>query len=156
MLALATEIERKFLVDENKLCGLKFLSTEKIFQGYLSRNPTVRVRLTDKRACLTIKSSTDGITRLEFEYEIPPADAEELLTLCGRDVLKKIRRTIFHGGHLWEVDFFTGRHDGLIIAEVELKSADEPIELPDWVTREVSDDPRYFNSNLVKNAVIPD
>ena len=147
---MATEIERKFLVDENKLIGLNFLSAEKISQGYLSREPTVRVRLTDKRACLTIKSATDGITRLEFEYEIPTADAEQLLELCGQDVLKKIRRKIFHGGHLWEVDFFSGRHDGLIVAEVELQSADEVVELPDWVTREVSDDPRYFNSNLVK------
>lgn len=153
---MATEIERKFLVDENKLSGLNFLSAEKISQGYLSREPTVRVRLTDKRACLTIKSATDGITRLEFEYEIPPADAEQLLELCGQDILKKIRRKIFHGGHLWEVDFFSGRHEGLIVAEVELKSADEVVELPDWVTREVSDDPRYFNSNLVKDNFVPD
>lgn len=153
---MATEIERKFLVDENKLSGLNFLSAEKISQGYLSREPTVRVRLTDKRACLTIKSATDGITRLEFEYEIPPADAEQLLELCGHDVLKKIRRKIFYGGHLWEIDFFSGRHDGLIVAEVELKSADEVVELPDWVTREVSDDPRYFNSNLVKDNFVPD
>lgn len=152
---MATEIERKFLVDERKLSGLNFLSTEKIFQGYLSREPTVRVRLTDKRACLTIKSATTGITRQEFEYEIPTADAEELLKLCGQNVLKKIRCKIFYGGHVWEVDFFTERHAGLIIAEVELKSPEEPVELPDWVTREVSDDPRYFNSNLVKNISVP-
>lgn len=153
---MAIEIERKFLVDENKLSGLNFLSAEKISQGYLSREPTVRVRLTDKRACLTIKSATTGITRQEFEYEIPSADAEQLLELCGQEVIKKIRRRIFHGGHTWEIDFFAGRHDGLIIAEVELESPDEIVELPDWVTREVSDDPRYFNSNLVKDAFITD
>lgn len=153
---MAIEIERKFLVDENKLSGLNFLSAEKISQGYLSREPTVRVRLTDKRTCLTIKSATTGITRQEFEYEIPSADAEQLLELCGQEVIKKIRRKIFHGGHTWEVDFFAGRHDGLIIAEVELESPDEIVELPDWVTREVSDDPRYFNSNLVKAAFITD
>lgn len=146
---LATEIERKFLVDKQKLRGLKFSAEEKIFQGYLSRHPTVRVRLIDERGFLTIKSLTRGITRQEFEYEIPAADAEQLLELCGRNVLKKYRRKIFFGGHIWEVDFFAGRHAGLILAEVELNSPDEPIDLPDWVTTEVSTDSRYFNSNLV-------
>ena len=152
---MAIEIERKFLVDKRKLRGLNFMSEEKIFQGYLSRDPTVRVRLTDERGYLTIKSSTNGISRQEFEYEIPTADAEELLKLCGRNVLKKYRRKIFHGGHVWEIDFFAGRHAGLIVAEVELDSPDAPLDLPDWVTREVSTDSRYFNSNLVKEKFIP-
>lgn len=134
--------------------GLKFSSEEKIFQGYLSRDPTVRVRLTDERGFLTIKSMTRELTRQEFEYEIPLADAEQLLKLCGREVLKKYRRKIFYGGHLWEVDFFAGRHAGLVIAEVELKSPDEPVKLPDWVTQEVSNNPRYFNSNLVRDKGI--
>lgn len=134
--------------------GLKFSSEEKIFQGYLSRDPTVRVRLTDERGFLTIKSATRELTRQEFEYEIPLADAEQLLKLCGREVLKKYRRKIFYGGHLWEVDFFAGRHAGLVIAEVELKSPDEPVKLPDWVTKEVSNNPRYFNSNLVRDKGI--
>ena len=146
---MAVEIERKFLVDEQRLRGLEFFSEEKISQGYLSREPTVRVRLTDCRACLTVKSATVGIERQEFEYEIPRADAEELLRLCGQRVLEKCRRKISYGGHVWEVDFFAGRHAGLIVAEVELSSSDEPLSLPDWVTQEVSDDPRYFNSNLV-------
>ena len=150
---MATEIERKFLVDKNKIGALNFLSEEKIFQGYLSREPTVRVRLIDGRGFLTVKSLTRGISRQEFEYEIPPADAEELLKLCGNDVLKKYRRKIFHGGHLWEVDFFDGRHAGLILAEVELNSPDEPVDLPDWVVKEVSDDVRYFNANLVKDGL---
>ena len=148
---MAIEIERKFLVDKKKLRGLKFSSEEKISQGYLSRHPTVRVRVTDERGYLTIKSSTRGISRQEFEYEIPIADAEQLLKMCGRNVLKKYRRKIFYGGHVWEIDFFAGRHAGLIIAEVELNSPDEPIDLPDWVTKEVSTDPRYFNSNLVSD-----
>ena len=145
---MATEIERKFLVDANKVGALKFIGEAKISQGYLSTEPTVRVRLIDGRGFLTIKSSTVGISRREFEYEIPAADAEELLELCGHNVLEKTRRKIFHGGHLWEVDFFAGRHAGLILAEVELSAPDEPVDLPDWIAREVSDDPRYFNSNL--------
>ena len=147
---MATEIERKFLVDKRKLRGLKFASEEKFSQGYLSHDPTVRVRLADSRAWLTIKSSTVGISRQEFEYEIPVADAEKLLKLCGRNVLKKYRRKIFYGGHTWEVDFFAGRHAGLVLAEVELSAPDEPVALPEWVAKEVSGDARYFNSNLVK------
>ena len=148
---MAMEIERKFLVDKQKLRGLNFSSEEKIFQGYLSNDPVVRVRLKGERGFLTIKSSTKGISRQEFEYEIPAADAEQLLKLCGRNVLKKYRRKIFYGGHVWEVDFFAGRHAGLILAEVELATPDEPVDLPDWIFKEVSNDPRYYNSNLVKN-----
>lgn len=148
---MALEIERKFLVDKRKLYTLNFFSEEKIAQGYLSRHPTVRVRLTDSHAFLTVKSSTKGISRQEFEYEIPIADAEELLKLCGRRVLKKYRRKVEYNGHIWELDFFMGRHAGLVLAEVELSSPDEPLDLPDWVTREVSDDVRYFNANLVKS-----
>ena len=148
---MAVEIERKFLVDKRKMHELNFLSEAMIVQGYLSTNPTVRVRLKDNRGFLTIKSSARGISRLEFEYEIPSTDAEELLKLCGRMVLKKIRRTIEYGGHVWEVDFFMGRHAGLVLAEVELNSAEEVVELPDWVTHEISNNPRYYNSNLVKS-----
>ena len=148
---MALEIERKFLVDKRRLHELNFSNEAMIAQGYLSTNPTVRVRLKDNRGFLTIKSSARGISRLEFEYEIPSTDAEELLKLCGRLVLKKIRRTIEHGGHVWEVDFFMGRHAGLVLAEVELDSAQEVVDLPDWVTKEVSDNPRYFNSKLVKS-----
>ena len=151
MLKLAIEIERKFLVDAKKLSGVKFSTEEKISQGYLSSNPTVRVRLKGNRGWLTIKTSTVGITRQEFEYEIPPEDAEQLLKICGAQVLKKYRRTLEYGGHKWEVDFFCGRHKGLILAEVELESADEPVELPAWISKEVSRDPQYYNSNLVKS-----
>ncbi|MBE8954613.1 MAG: CYTH domain-containing protein [Quinella sp. 2Q5] len=149
---MATEIERKFLVDVGKLSALTFAEEEKISQGYLSREPTVRVRLTGSGAWLTIKSSMEGITRKEFEYAIPTADAEELLKLCGH-VLTKCRRKIFHGSHLWEIDFFGGRLAGLVVAEVELSAPDEVVDLPDWVTKEVSDDARYFNSNLVEGGL---
>lgn len=149
---MGLEIERKFLVDKRKLFELNFLSEEKIIQGYLSHNPTVRVRVKGERGFLTIKSSTKGITRKEFEYEIPIEDAEELLKLCGWFVLKKYRRTVEYGGHVWEIDFFAGRHAGLVLAEVELTSPDEPLKLPDWVTREVSGDSRYYNSNIVKSS----
>lgn len=150
---MGIEIERKFLVDARKISAVNFTSEEKISQGYLSNNPTVRVRLKDNRGFLTVKTSTIGITRGEFEYEIPAADAEELLKLCGVRVLKKIRRKISYGGHVWEVDFFEGRHKGLILAEVELSSPTESVYLPAWITREVSNNPRYFNSNLVKRSL---
>ena len=149
---MATEIERKFLVDADKISAVNFSDEETIAQGYLSTDPTVRVRVKNNRGYLTIKSSTVGISRLEFEYEIPLVDAEELLKLCGTRVLKKIRRKIFHGGHVWEVDFFAGRHAGLILAEVELQSPNEPVDLPYWIAKEVSDDVRYFNSNLSLNS----
>ena len=148
---MAVEIERKFLVDKRKMHELNFLSEEKISQGYLSSNPTVRVRLTETHGFLTIKSSTKGITRQEFEYEIPVEDAKKLLRLCGRKVLKKYRRKVEYGGHIWEIDFFAGRHAGLVLAEVELNSPDEPLNLPDWVTKEVSGDKRYYNSNIIKS-----
>lgn len=148
---MAIEIERKFLVDKRKLFKLNYLSEVQLAQGYLSNNPTVRVRLTENNGFLTIKSLTKGISRQEFEYEIPHEDAEQLLKLCGRNVLKKYRRTIEYGGHIWEIDFFMGRLAGLVLAEVELNSPDEPLELPDWVTKEVSGDARYYNSSLVKS-----
>lgn len=153
VLKVAVEIERKFLVDKEKLRGIEYLSEEKIVQGYLSTNPAVRVRLTDERGFLTIKSTTVGISRQEFEYEIPAEDAKELLKLCGRNVLEKYRRKVSYGGHIWEIDFFAGRHAGLILAEVELSSAEERVALPEWVTREVSHDSRYFNSHLVKSGL---
>lgn len=147
---MALEIERKFLVDEENLPAQILLNGEKISQGYLCVEParTVRVRVKGKRGFLTIKSSNVGIVRQEFEYEIPLDDAQELLKLCAPNVLEKIRYKIEYAGKIWEVDVFGGRHSGLILAEVELLSADEVVELPTWIGKEVSEDPRYFNSNL--------
>lgn len=148
---MAVEIERKFLVDAKKITALNLSGGEKIFQGYLStdKNKTVRVRVKNNRGYLTIKTANVGIVRGEFEYEIPLADAEELLKVCEPFTLKKIRYKIDCDGHTWEIDFFSGKHDGLILAEVELSSAEEVVKIPDWITEEVSDNPKYYNSNLV-------
>lgn len=148
---MGMEIERKFLVDAKKIAALHLTGGEKIFQGYLStdKNKTVRVRVKNNRGYLTIKTANVGIVRGEFEYEIPLSDAEELLKICEPLTLKKIRYKINCEGHTWEIDFFSGKHDGLILAEVELLSADEFVKLPDWILQEVSDNPQYFNSNLV-------
>ena len=148
---MGIEIERKYLVDVKKLSDVKYSSEEKISQGYLSNNPTVRVRLKGNRGFLTIKSTTEGITRQEYEYEIPLSDAEELLKLCGKQVVKKYRRTTEYDGHIWEIDFFCGRHKGLIMAEVELQSAEESVKVPVWIKEEVSGDAQYYNSNLAKS-----
>lgn len=148
---MALEIERKFLVDVKKLVKLKLSGGERISQGYLSTEPNkiVRVRIRKNRAFLTIKSANIGIVRQEFEYEIPVEDAEEILKLCAPKTLTKVRYKIDYAGHTWEIDIFEGRHTGLILAEVEIDSLDEFVKIPDWVGEEVSNNPRYFNSNLV-------
>ena len=146
---MAFEIERKFLVDASKLPAQILIDGEKISQGYLSSEParTVRVRTKGGRGFLTVKSANVGITRKEFEFEIPVDDAEEILKLCP-NVLTKVRYKVEHAGKIWEVDVFSGRHDGLILAEVELSSADEVVELPAWLGEEVSTNPKFFNSVL--------
>lgn len=148
---MALEIERKFLVDAKKVVKLKLTGGERISQGYLSTDPNkiVRVRIKKNLGFLTIKSANIGIVRQEFEYEIPVSDAEEILKLCAPNILKKVRYKIDYAGHVWEVDIFEGKHAGLIMAEVEINSLDEFVKIPDWVGEEVSDNPKYFNSNLV-------
>jgi adenylate cyclase len=146
---MANEIERKFLVKPRKWSELGPGTV--IRQGYLSteHERTVRVRTYGERGYITIKGITKGISRKEYEYEIPPADANELLDrLCLRPLIEKTRFRIPFGGHTFEVDEFTGDNRGLTVAEVELKAAGESVDLPDWIDREVSGDPRYFNSNL--------
>ena len=148
---MALEIERKFLVDAEKLSELHMHGGEKISQGYLSTDieKTVRVRIKKNRGFLAVKTKNVGIVRREFEYEIPLADAEELLKLCGKNILSKIRYEIEFENHIWEVDIFEGRHAGLILAEVEMKSPDEVLKIPSWVGEEVSNDSRYYNVNLI-------
>ena len=148
---MGVEIERKFLVAGEGWRGLA--PGELFWQGYLLAEPgrTVRVRLAGDRAFLTIKGATTGISRAEFEYPIPVADARVLLeTLCDRPLIQKTRYTIPWGDLVWEVDEFSGDNQGLILAEVELDRADQAIALPEWVGAEVSEDPRYYNANLVK------
>jgi adenylate cyclase len=148
--AMGTEIERKFLVKPGwpRPAGGTFLS-----QGYVSLAPerTVRVRVAGDRAFLTLKGKTQGLARSEFEYEIPVPDAREILReLCELPPVEKTRHELPHAGHLWEVDVFHGANDGLVLAEVELARADEPLQLPDWIGEEVSGDPRYYNASLAR------
>lgn len=147
---MAHEIERKFLVD---VAAWKPVDAGTLFrQGYLSshKERVVRVRIEGTAAKLTIKGATQGVTRVELEYPIPLGDAELMLaTLCEQPLIEKTRHTELHGGKLWEIDVFHGDNDGLVMAELELASEDETYETPAWVLREVSDDPRYYNSNLI-------
>lgn len=146
---MGREIERKFLVT-----GVAWRQDEGILyrQGYLSTAPerTVRVRLVGERAYLTIKGRSAGATRAEYEYEIPVADADEMLTqLCERPLIEKRRHTVEHDGHVWEVDEFAGENAGLVVAEIELEHEEQTFARPTWVGVEVTDDPRYFNANLI-------
>ena len=109
------------------------------------------MRIAGEQAMLTIKGPTIGMARDEFEYSIPVADAKEMLKLCEQPLVEKNRRVIQHAGLAWEVDEFLGVNAGLVVAEVELESEGQSIELPHWVGDEVSHDPRYFNSNLSAN-----
>ena len=145
---MALETERKFLVKGGAWRSLG--EAVPYAQGYLSRGTgrTVRVRIAGNKAFLTIKGPVVGITRKEFEYEVPVEDAHSMLTLCDGPVIKKTRTTIPIGNHHWEVDEFAGANDGLIVAEVELGNPEEIVPIPDWVGTEVTSDPRYYNSNL--------
>ena len=147
---MADEIERKFLVSSD--AWRDGPPGVRICQGYLSRDKerTVRVRLAGDKAFLTIKGETSGISRKEFEYPIPPEDAQTLLDLCLPQLVDKIRHERQHGGHVWEVDEFLGANAGLVVAEIELSDANEAFERPAWLGREVSDDPRYYNANLAE------
>ena len=152
---MGVEIERKFLVDETLLPELTNGYTIK--QGYIQTvdHTTVRIRIRDKEAFLTIKGKSQGASRLEFEYPIPLSDAQEMLTnLCHTSLIEKTRYLVEHEGHTWEVDLFDGSNKGLIIAEIELESEDEEFSLPAWITKEVTDDVRYFNSNLIQRPYI--
>jgi len=152
---MGIEIERKFLIDESKLPSLQ--NGYVIKQGYIQTvdHTTVRVRIRDKEAFLTIKGKSEGATRLEFEYPISLHDANEMLNkFCHTSHIEKTRYLIKHKGHLWEIDIFEGRNKGLTIAEIELESEDEEFALPNWVTKEVTDDIRYFNSNLIENPYL--
>jgi len=147
---VGVEIERKFRVTSDAWRG-SVAGSVRYQQGYLSRSPTaaIRVRTDGERAYLNIKSTTDGVTRLEYEYPIPLADAEELLARVAlRPLIVKTRHYIDFAGRRWEIDVFEAENAGLVIAEVELEAADADVVLPPWVGREVSADPRYYNSSL--------
>ena len=147
---MAKEIERKFLVSGE----FRQDSPEsyRIMQGYICSDPdrTVRVRVRGDKGFLTIKghSSEDGLSRYEWEKEIPASEAVELMALCGSGVIDKTRYLVPFGRHTYEVDVFHGANEGLVLAEIELAEEQETFEKPSWLGEEVTGDPRYYNSML--------
>lgn len=149
---MGTEIERKFLVRDTAF--LKGATGVHMSQGYLSTRPeaTVRVRIQDERAWLTIKGKSRGATRSEFEYAIPAADARAMLDeMCTDARIEKTRYYLDVPPHTWEVDVFEGDNAGLVVAEIELDDEGESFIHPEWLGEEVTDDPRYANSQLVRH-----
>ena len=149
---MGVEIERKYLVKSDAWRELADAGTEYL-QGYLigARQASVRVRIEGNQAFLNIKSMTLDISRLEFQYPIPLADAREMLTqLCAKPLVEKTRYRVPHANHVWEIDVFAGVNQGLIVAEVELAAVNESLELPSWIGEEVSRDARYYNVNLAR------
>jgi adenylate cyclase len=147
---MATEIERKFLVQGTQWQAGSHATGVRICQGYLNRDKerTVRVRIKGDHSFLTIKGISKGASRAEFEYEIPVADAEQLLKLSDGPIIEKNRYVVVHDGSKWEIDEFLGDNSGLLLAEIELKSEDEAFSRPPWLGAEVTHDTRYYNSSL--------
>lgn len=149
---MAKEIERKFLVTNDEWRQLAKGTLYR--QGYLNsiKERTVRIRTIDDKAFLTIKGVTTGITRAEYEYEIPHAECEAMLdNLAEKPIIEKKRYKVKHEGFIWEIDEFLGVNQGLIVAEIELQDENQKFDKPSWIGEEVSSDPRYYNSNLVSN-----
>jgi len=148
------EIERKFLV-KSALFKEEAYQKNRIKQGFLNTDPlrTVRIRIKDETAFLTVKGKNNeaGLSRFEWEKEIDKTDAEALLKLCEPGMIDKTRFLVNAGNHVFEVDEFYGDNDGLIVAEVELASETENFEKPKWLGQEVTGDPKYYNSQLSKN-----
>lgn len=149
---MSQEIERKFLVKDSSYKSMAYNHTH-IAQGYISsgNGRTVRIRIRDDRAYLTIKgpSLDGGLSRYEFETEVSVADAQDLMRICQPGIVQKVRWLVRAAdGHVFEVDEFEGDNQGLVMAEVELGSADEPYEKPDFIGQEVTGDHRYYNSHL--------
>lgn len=155
---MAVEIERKFLLASADW-RVQADDGVPMRQGYLCTagsgpvaKASIRVRIAGTRAHLNIKSATLGVTRQEYEYAIPLADANEMLdTLADGPLIEKTRYHVQHGAHCWEIDVFAGDNQGLVVAEIELSAADEDFQRPAWLGAEVSDDPRYYNVCLVKH-----
>ncbi|MFD0792184.1 CYTH domain-containing protein [Mucilaginibacter litoreus] len=147
---MATEIERKFLVDKDKWKSVLKPVGEFYKQGYIfnEKRCTVRVRLTSNAAFITLKGPTAGISRSEYEYQIPMPEANEMLELFAASSIEKTRYKIEYAGHMWEVDVFDGENNGLIVAEIELQHEHEQFEKPDWAGEDVSKDLRYSNGSL--------
>ena len=149
---MGLEIEKKFLIKNDN--WKQFVSEEKeITQGYLNANPnrTVRVRIAGKLGFLTIKSKSKGSVRSEFEYEIPIEDATELIELCEKPILSKTRFIVKFENHKWEIDVFEKENKGLVVAEIELSKEDEFFLTPDWIGKEVTEETKYYNLQLIEN-----
>ena len=149
---MASEIERKFLVRQDCLPPLGAGTT--VRQGYLCAggNALARIRVAGDRAWLTVKGPATGASRLEFEYAIPLRDGLQMLDLlCVRPLIEKTRFHVRHHASAWDLDLFHGDNDGLMLAEIELASEEQEFSRPSWVAGEVTDDPRYFNSNLQRH-----
>lgn len=150
---MAIEIERRFLVADDSWRA-QSESSQHLIQGYILNGETkgVRVRIAEDAAWLTVKGGTDVLNRLEFEYSIPVPDAREMVeSLCDGKVIDKVRHRISRDNLTWEVDVFNGANAGLIIAEIELPTANTKIDFPSWIGTEVSNDPRYLNARLLRN-----
>ncbi|PSF31157.1 adenylate cyclase [Aphanothece hegewaldii CCALA 016] len=150
---MAIEIERKFLVKGD---AWKKQAKSKLYrQGYIATKDgitTVRIRIAGEQAFITIKGKTEGIGRAEFEYEIPLEDAVIMLDkICDRPLVEKIRYKLQIDDLVWEIDEFLGENEGLVMAEVELKDEKQQVNLPEWISEEVTHDLRYYNVNLAKN-----
>ena len=145
------EIEYKYLVDLAKWTALQKPEPELIVQGFIcnSVEKTVRIRIKDNKGFLTIKGKTDGITRTEFEYEIPLTEAELILSEFTSKQIRKLRYEILVGNHTWEIDVFEGHLSGLVLAELEVQSESEKYILPEWITEDVSLDSQYYNAVLI-------
>lgn len=147
------EIERKFLVNISNL-DLKKYESKNITQAYMTNteNLTTRIRISNQTAYITIKGKTTGITRSEYEYEIPVEHARSMIKeFCGANVINKKRYIVPFDNKKWEIDVFEGQNKGLVLAEIELNSENEVIKLPSWVTNEVSTNKEYTNAYLVNN-----
>ena len=148
------EIERKFLVKDNSYKAEAFKST-RIIQGFLNthKERTVRVRLKGDEGFLTVKgaSGTNGLSRFEWEKDIPKEEAEALLKLCEPGIIDKTRYEVKAGNHTFEIDEFHADNDGLVVAEVELNTENETFEKPNWLDREVTGVIKYYNSQLSKH-----
>ena len=150
---MPTEIERKFLIKPDLWKDINPKKSVDIKQAYLSilSEKTIRVRVQGKKGFITIKGKTTGISRAEYEYNIPLKEALELITKFPENLIEKTRHYVYYSGNVWEVDEFKGANQGLFIAEIELKSENQKFELPPWIDKEVTNDKRYYNSNLSQN-----
>lgn len=148
---MGVEIERKFLVDEVAWKEVKPKEGTAILQGYISKEieRTVRVRVKGEKGFLTVKGKNTGATRVEFEYEIPVQEAREMLETMCEAYIDKVRYEVSFDGKVWEIDEFSAPKQGLILAEVELNDENEAIDLPSWITEEVTHDKSYYNSNMI-------